>query len=69
MAKYVNWFKTIHKTDVGLVGGKGANLGEMFNAGFPVPSGFIVTAGTYWEFITKKGIDVKIKNKLKGLDL
>jgi len=36
-------FKQVGKTDIGLVGGKGANLGEMVRAGFPVPPGFIVT--------------------------
>ncbi len=34
-------------SDVGLVGGKGANLGEMIAAGFPVPPGFVVTAEAY----------------------
>src|SRR6185295_4003099 len=28
--------------DVALVGGKGANLGKLVRAGFPVPSGFVV---------------------------
>ncbi len=31
-------------TDVALVGGKGANLGELRTAGLPVPPGFVVTA-------------------------
>ena len=30
-----------------LVGGKGANLGEMLRAGFPVPDGFCVTTNAY----------------------
>ena len=33
--------------DVDLVGGKGANLGEMIAAGFHVPGGFVVTAQAY----------------------
>ncbi len=41
------WFKDIHAADVETVGGKGANLGEMFNAGFPVPPGFCVSAEAY----------------------
>jgi len=40
---YVVWFREIDKDDIPLVGGKGANLGEMVKAGFPVPNGFIVT--------------------------
>ena len=31
------WFKQIHYEDVNVVGGKGANLGEMYNLGIPVP--------------------------------
>jgi len=30
-AKYVKWFKNISKADVGVAGGKGANLGEMWS--------------------------------------
>ncbi|MBD3263295.1 hypothetical protein GF374_02860, partial [Candidatus Woesearchaeota archaeon] len=68
-AEYVKWFKSINKDNVDLVGGKGANLGEMFNAGFPVPPGFIVAANAYKEFISKKGINKKITEKLKDLDV
>ena len=34
-------FSDINARDLGLVGGKGANLGEMTNAGFPVPPAFV----------------------------
>jgi len=40
-------FSKIRKDDVGLVGGKGANLGEMYSANLPVPNGFVVTAQAY----------------------
>ncbi|MET4637543.1 PEP/pyruvate-binding domain-containing protein [Mycetocola sp. 2940] len=33
--------------DVALAGGKGANLGELVRAGFPVPPGFVVTTDAY----------------------
>lgn len=33
--------------DTGLVGGKGANLGELLRNGFPVPPGFVVCADAY----------------------
>ena len=42
--KAVVWFNEVTREDIPLVGGKGANLGEMTNAGIPVPGGFIVTA-------------------------
>ncbi|MCA9952700.1 MAG: hypothetical protein KDE48_23785, partial [Anaerolineales bacterium] len=34
-----------------LVGGKGANLGEMVHAGFPVPPGFCLTTVAFQQFI------------------
>ena len=33
--------------DVALVGGKGANLGQLARAGFPVPGGFVVDTRGY----------------------
>jgi pyruvate,water dikinase len=49
--KYTLYFDEIDKKDLPLVGGKGANLGEMTKAGFPVPFGFCVTTESYKEFI------------------
>ena len=43
----IRWFGEIGLADVGLVGGKGANLGELTTAGLPVPPGFVVTAAAY----------------------
>ncbi|MFT4305019.1 MAG: PEP/pyruvate-binding domain-containing protein, partial [Candidatus Woesearchaeota archaeon] len=45
------WFDKINKNDISKVGGKGANLGEMFNNKIPVPEGFCVTAQAYEKFI------------------
>ena len=47
----VLWFENLRKTDIPLVGGKNANLGEMINAGIPVPPGFAITAYAYEKFI------------------
>ena len=58
--KYILWFEEIRKTDIPLVGGKNANLGEMTNAGIPVPPGFAITAYAYKRFITKTDIADKI---------
>ena len=44
-------FSEIRATDLPLVGGKGANLGEMTKAGFPVPGGFVVTTHAYRVFL------------------
>ena len=37
-------------------GGKGANLGELIQQGFPVPPGFVVTAQEYSVFLD--GLDI-----------
>ena len=38
-------FAELRLTDADRAGGKGANLGELRSAGFPVPDGFVVLAG------------------------
>jgi pyruvate,water dikinase len=65
----VVWFKDVTKKDIPLVGGKGANLGEMTNAGIPVPPGFIVTAAAYFDFIAKAKLHDKIRALLDPLDI
>lgn len=45
--KHTIWFADPDGTDHALVGGKGANLGKLANAGFPVPPGFVVGTGAY----------------------
>lgn len=62
-------FKKVDKGDIPLVGGKGANLGEMTKAGFPVPPGFIVTSESYWKFLEENHLRNKIADFLKGLDV
>ncbi len=42
--------EALTRADLGLAGGKGANLGELIRAGFPVPPGFVVTAAAYEQF-------------------
>ena len=66
--KAIVWFSEVTKEDIPLVGGKGANLGEMTKARIPVPPGFIVTANAYYDFLQKSRITDKIRNLLKPLD-
>lgn len=47
MAEWILWLDQVGKDDIPLVGGKGANLGEMFRAGFPVPRAFAISARAY----------------------
>ena len=67
-SKAIVWFNEVTKDDVSIVGGKGANLGEMTNANIPVPPGFIVTAGAYFDFLKKAKISDKISDQLEPLD-
>lgn len=45
------WFAEPAGIDLGLVGGKGANLGRMTQKGFVVPPGFVVATGAYMAHI------------------
>lgn len=68
MSKNIVWFSEVGKDDGALVGGKGANLGELVRAGFPVPAGYIVTATAYFDYLKETGLDKKISELLSGLD-
>jgi pyruvate,water dikinase len=67
--KLLVWFQDVDKDDVGLAGGKGANLGELTKAGIPVPPGFIVTSHSYFEFLKQSGLESRISDLLSGLDV
>src|SRR3989344_3601451 len=66
--KLVVWFKDVDKNDIALVGGNGANLGEMTKSDFPVPQGFIVTAQAYYQFINENDLSQKIKDILEKVN-
>jgi len=73
MAKYIKFFKEISLTDVPLVGGKNASLGEMYQKlapkGINLPNGFATTAQSYFYFIEQTGIKAEIEKILAGLDV
>jgi pyruvate,water dikinase len=60
----IAWFSELTKDDIPIAGGKGANLGEMTQAGLPVPEGFMVTAKAYELFIKENGLSKKIGSTL-----
>jgi len=66
---FIRQFNEVGKQDVSLVGGKGANLGEMTKAGFPVPPGFIVTSQAYFYFLRENNLKEKIRKALHNLDV
>lgn len=67
-AKNTVWFNEVNRTDLGLVGGKGGNLGEMIQAGLPIPDGYIVTSAAYYKFLDTTGIRDQMTALLAGLN-
>lgn len=61
-------FSEIDKNDIALVGGKGANLGEMASSRFPVPTGFIVTVNAYRRFLEENDFGGKLGELLSKVD-
>lgn len=67
-SRYVLWFEQVGMSDVGLVGGKNASLGELTRAlsskGVRVPPGFATTAQTYRHFIEHNQLEERIRQAL-----
>ena len=51
MKNYTKKFNELDKTKADIAGGKGASLGEMLNAGIPVPDGFVILSTTFDKFL------------------
>ncbi|MEM2936906.1 MAG: PEP/pyruvate-binding domain-containing protein, partial [Candidatus Bathyarchaeia archaeon] len=58
--RIVVWFDELGKGDIGLVGGKNANLGELRSFGIPIPPGFAITSHAYRRFLSETGIAERI---------
>src|SRR5438132_1289237 len=69
--RFVRWFSEIGLSDVGLVGGKNASLGEMIRflapLGVRVPDGFAITAEGYRHFLRTAGLERPIAELLSGI--
>jgi len=63
------WLEEVDKDDVTIVGGKGANLGELIRLGVPVPEGFVVDANTFKKFVEDTGLKERIKEILSKVDV
>lgn len=57
-------FTGLNKGDAHLAGGKGASLGEMTQAGIPVPPGFVVLADSFEQFIRETDLVQEIDSIL-----
>ena len=67
--KTILWLKELGRNDINIAGGKGAQLGELYNAGFPVPNGFVITSVSYKYFVEHNNIKELINNQLKNLNV
>ncbi|WP_069649957.1 phosphoenolpyruvate synthase [Caloranaerobacter ferrireducens] len=67
--KYIKWFREVDKKDLSIVGGKGANLGELTRNGINVPPGFCVTSDAYNYFIEYYSLKQKIEDLINDLDI
>ena len=67
-SRYVVSIRDVAAGDIPLVGGKGANLGELVAAELPVPEAFCVTTSAYVAFIEASGLQQPILAELEGCD-
>jgi len=64
----VVWFTELSLDDEDRVGGKGANLGELTRAGFPVPPGFVITAGAFLTAMEQGGVRAEMAEGTRSVD-
>ena len=75
---YVRWFSELTLSDITLVGGKNASLGELSKLekiGINTPQGFAITAQAYWDFLLASQLTeqitlqlIRYRNKQATLD-
>ncbi|MCF4101155.1 phosphoenolpyruvate synthase [Gillisia sp. M10.2A] len=72
METFIKFFTQISISDIPLVGGKNASLGEMYNElsleGVRVPNGFATTARAFWLFLRENELEDPLRSLLKELD-
>ncbi len=57
------------RASLALAGGKGANLGELFRAGFDVPAGFVITTAAYDLLLQTDGLQAKVQEMLVSMQV
>lgn len=72
MSELVLPFSEIKISDISIVGGKNASLGEMFNQlqtkGINIPDGFSTTSFAFWEFLKENNLQESLSKLLEKLD-
>lgn len=57
---FIKEFNELGRDDIDQAGGKGANLGELTRAGFPVPPGFVIVTDAYRAYVAEHQLADKI---------
>lgn len=69
MSSFTRKLSELSKDDAAIAGGKGASLGEMIQAGIPVPPGFVVLSEAFEKFLEAADLGVVIDSILHGVDV
>ena len=56
----IRFFTELERESLQIAGGKGANLGVLAQAGFPVPPGFVITTGAYRAYVAENNLRERI---------
>lgn len=71
--QYIKFFSEINNSDVAVVGGKNASLGEMYQSltslGVKVPNGFATTAEAFRYFLRHNNLEERIRSALSALNV
>ena len=65
----IQYLDAVKQMDVIRVGGKGANLGALQQAGFSVPSGFVLLTSAYQQFVQENGLQETIEQLATSVTL
>ena len=57
------------QAELAVVGGKGASLARLVNAGLPVPDGFHITTAAYHQFVDENALQPRILEALQTVDV
>jgi pyruvate,water dikinase len=72
MPKYIKLLSETHASDVSIVGGKNASLGELYtklsSEGIKVPGGFATTSDAFWFYVDSNNLRSKLIAVLNRLD-
>ena len=68
MSTYIKTFSELNKSNSNIAGGKGASLGEMTQAGIPIPRGFVILSNTFEKFLAETDLNVEIDSALDAVN-